>query len=659
MKANLIERRLLEMQRMLSDGLFRVFERLGAMPRPVRQLIVAGTDAVLCVIAVWIAFSLRLGEFYRLEENFLLVAAAALTFWFAIALWRGVYRSIVRFSGSRAMASLGMATILYTVPMVALFMVYSFEGIPRTVALIQPIVFLALMTVSRLAIRFIVIDIVGGRRAASERRVVAIYGAGSAGQQLATSLRHEPHVRVAAFIDDDVRLAGQQLDGITVHPPAMLEPLLNGQQVDEVLLALPSASRSRRKAIIEALQHYPVAVRSLPSMGNLIDGEVSVSDLRDVSIDDLLGREPVRPNELLMGKTIAGKRVMVTGAGGSIGSELCRQILRARPAELILFERSEYALYAIETELAAAAETLDVPVPITPVLGDLGNLASVHRIFEKCRPQTVFHAAAYKHVPLVESNPIAGLRNNIFGTLHACLAAEAIGVANFVLISTDKAVRPTNVMGASKRVCELILQARAQLHAGGPGTVMTMVRFGNVLGSSGSVVPRFQRQIREGGPVTLTHRDVTRYFMTIPEAAQLVIQAGAMAKGGEVFVLDMGEPVRILDLAKSMINLSGMTVCDEANPDGDIEIREVGLRPGEKLYEELLIGDNPEPTVHERIRRANEAMIGWEELERTLEEMAVTLDRGDSTQAVFILSGLVPEYHANQSSGVDFAPAAS
>lgn len=647
MKLDLFSERTSMLQRVLANTIVSSVGQLGALPRRARQLIVAVIDGVLCAIAVWMAFSLRLGEFYRVETNILLVTAAALVLWYSIASWRGVYRSIIRFSGARAMFGLGTAVVIYTIPMAVLFLANGFAGIPRTVALIQPIIFLALMAVSRLTIRFVLIDIVNGHYADTTRRIVAIYGAGSAGQQLALSLRHEPHVRLAAFIDDDVRLAGQQLDGVTVHPSTKLDVLLDSNGIDEVLLALPSASRSRRKAIIEALQRHPVAVRSLPSVGNLIDGEVSVSDLRDVSIDDLLGRDPVRPNELLIGRTVTGKRVMVTGAGGSIGGELCRQILRSRPAELILLERSEYALYAIGVELEALAESLDVGVPIMPVLGDVGDRDSVRRIFEKCQPETVFHAAAYKHVPLVESNPIAGLRNNIFGTLNACLAAEECSVRHFVLISTDKAVRPTNVMGASKRVCELILQARAQLHGlKRDRTIFTMVRFGNVLGSSGSVVPRFQRQIREGGPVTLTHRDVTRYFMTIPEAAQLVIQAGAMAKGGEVFVLDMGEPVRILDLARSMIHLSGMTVRDELNPEGDIEVCEIGLRPGEKLYEELLIGDNPEPTVHERIRRANEAMISWGSLQTALDSMSLLLSRGDSAGATLLLQELVPEYQS-------------
>ncbi len=647
MKLDLFSERTSMLQRVLGNMIVSSVGWLGALPRRTRQFVVAAIDGVLCSIAVWMAFSLRLGEFYRVETNILLVTAAALVLWYPIASWRGVYRSIIRFSGARAMFGLGMAVVIYTTPMTVLFLANGFAGIPRTIALIQPIIFLALMAISRLTIRFVLIDIVNGHYADTARRVVAIYGAGSAGQQLALSLRHEPQVRLAAFIDDDVRLAGQQLDGVTVHPSTKLDSLLDSNDIDEVLLALPSASRARRKAIIQALQKHPVAVRSLPSVGNLIDGKVSVSDLRDVSIDDLLGRDPVRPNELLIGKTVTGKHVMVTGAGGSIGSELCRQILRSRPAELILLERSEYALYAIGVELEALAESLDVSVPIMPVLGDVGDRDAVRRIFEKCQPETVFHAAAYKHVPLVESNPVAGLRNNIFGTLNACLAAEECGVRNFVLISTDKAVRPTNVMGASKRVCELILQARAQLHGlKRDRTIFTMVRFGNVLGSSGSVVPRFQRQIREGGPVTLTHRDVTRYFMTIPEAAQLVIQAGAMAKGGEVFVLDMGEPVRILDLARSMIHLSGMTVRDELNPEGDIEICEIGLRPGEKLYEELLIGDNPEPTVHERIRRANEVMISWGSLQTTLDSMSLLLSCGDSAGATLLLQELVPEYQS-------------
>jgi len=646
MKSSLFQRGPLMLRQELSNSIVSAFGRIAAMPRRIRQLIVALTDGILCLVAVWIAFSLRLGEFYRVETSFLLVCGAALALWYPIAVWRGIYRSIIRFSGARAMSRLGTAVMAYTIPMSALFLANSFAGIPRTVALIQPIIFLALMAVSRLAIRFVLIDIVNGYYSNSTRRAVAIYGAGSAGQQLALSLRHEAHVRVVAFIDDDLRLGGQQLDGITVHPSTRLNALLGSGEIDEVLLALPSTTRSRRKSIIEALQKHRIAVRSLPSVGNLIDGKVSFSDLRDVSIDDLLGRDPVHPNELLIGKTIAGKRVMVTGAGGSIGSELCRQILRARPAQILLLERSEYALYDIRSELEALADASDIPVLIEPILGDVCDRHAMQRIFEHTCPDTVFHAAAYKHVPLVESNPLAGLRNNIFGTLNACIAAEEAQVQHFVLISTDKAVRPTNIMGASKRICELVLQARAELRGKERGqTIFSMVRFGNVLGSSGSVVPRFQRQIREGGPITLTHREITRYFMTIPEAAQLVIQAGAMAKGGEVFVLDMGEPVRIADLARSMVHLSGLTVRDSDNPEGDIEIIETGLRPGEKLYEELLIDNNPEQTKHPRIFRAREGMWSWPDLERELMRLEnIARERGDAHEAVGIVSRLVPEY---------------
>jgi FlaA1/EpsC-like NDP-sugar epimerase len=343
-----------------------------------------------------------------------------------------------------------------------------------------------------------------------------------------------------------------------------------------------------------------------------------------------------------MSRNVAGKKVLVSGAGGSIGSELCRQILASRPRQLILVEQSEFALYAIDDELKAVATELGVDtVEIIPELGNVADRQTASRVYARWKPDTVFHAAAYKHVPLVEANPVAGLRNNIFGTLYSSLAAEAAGVGTFILISTDKAVRPTNVMGASKRICELVLQARAAQKS---STVFTMVRFGNVLGSSGSVVPRFMAQIESGGPVTLTHKDVTRYFMTIPEAAQLVIQAGAMAKGGEVFVLDMGQPVRIVDLAASMIRLSGLSVRDEANPDGDIEIREIGMRPGEKLYEELLIGQTPQPTTHERIIRASETMIAWPDLISQLDRLAKLLDAGDSAAALEIMRALVPEY---------------
>jgi FlaA1/EpsC-like NDP-sugar epimerase len=448
---------------------------------------------------------------------------------------------------------------------------------------------------------------------------------------------------LVAFFDDDSRLHGQLLDGIPVYHAQALDAQIEDLQLDEVLLAIPSASRARRREIVEGLSGQNVHVRALPSVGSIIDGEISVSDLREVEVDELLGRDPVAPNALLLGRTISGKRVMVTGAGGSIGSELCRQILSCRPQQLVLVEQSELALYLIERELSQLLSSSGLDTVIVPQLCDVADAGSAHRIFSRYRPETVFHAAAYKHVPLVEMNPIAGLRNNVMGTLNCSLAAEMVGVAKFILISTDKAVRPTNVMGASKRICELILQARAHDRS---KTIFTMVRFGNVLGSSGSVVPLFKEQISRGGPVTLTDRRVTRYFMTIPEASQLVIQAGAMAKGGEVFVLDMGQPILIHDLAVAMIQLCGLTVRSSDNPHGDIEISEVGLRPGEKLYEELLIGDDPKPTSHQRIIQSHESMLEWSLLKQQLAALASALEAGDAASVLAIMAELVPEYRS-------------
>ena len=610
-------------------------------PRVQRQMMAVAIDGFLCVAAVWIAFSLRLGVWDLVSLPIGTFTAFALALWYPIAMKAGVYRSLIRFSGARTIADLGLACGLLTIPLFIVCVVFRLPDVPRTLCVLHPMIFLLLLAASRAGIRFALLDLL--KVVAADVRRVVVYGAGRAGQQLALSLRHEPQVHLVGFVDDDLRLDGQRLDGVPVFGANRLHDLLEDTDVDEVLLAIPSASRARRREIIETLQDEEVYVRSLPNLTSEIEGRITVSALHEIQIDELLGREPVAPNELLMGKTIVGKTVLVSGAGGSIGSELCRQIIHCRPARLILLEQSEYGLYAIEQELSELMREMGITVPIIPEMANVSERSSMHRVYSHYRPETVFHAAAYKHVPLVEANPISGLRNNIMGTLHSVEAAEEAGVANFTLISTDKAVRPTNIMGASKRVCELILQARAAQP--GVNTIFSMVRFGNVLGSSGSVVPRFKAQIAAGGPVTLTHREITRYFMTIPEASQLVIQASAMAKGGEVFVLDMGEPVRIADLARSMIRLSGLSVRDADNPDGDIEIVETGLRPGEKLYEELLIGDNPEPTNHPRIMRAREKLWPWKKLEQELKSLDATIrSSGDSTSAMRVVSRLVPEY---------------
>ena len=631
---------------------------LSNLDRRAKRLIVVSVDAVLCVLAVWIAFSLRLGEWDLWSRGIGVAIVAALIVWFPIAARGGVYRAIFRIAGAGAMITLARAVALMTLAMVALFMIVGVTGVPRTIAIIQPMIFFLLMVMCRIVLRYLLIDLRGQRAAQGMRRRALIYGAGSAGQQLASSMRMEPTMALAGFVDDDPLLDGHRIDLAKISHTRHLADLIAEHGVTDILLAMPSIGRARRQFIVEQLQAFPVHVRTLPGMIDMVDGSVSISDLREVDIADLLGRDPVAPEPDLMQRTITGKVVMVTGAGGSIGSELCRQILPMKPARLILVEHSEYGLYAIDRELnGAIADGGDAAdIELVPELVNVANAEMVGRVMTRWRPHTVFHAAAYKHVPLVEANVISGARNNVFGTLHAAEAAERVGVEHFILISTDKAVRPTNVMGATKRVCELVLQARA---ATAGKTRFAMVRFGNVLGSSGSVVPLFAQQIRDGGPVTVTHRDVTRYFMTIAEAAQLVIQAGAMAEGGEVYVLDMGKPVKIVDFAVSMIRLSGLTVRDAANPDGDIEIAEVGLRPGEKLYEELLIGDDPQPTRHERIMRATERMIAPAVLAETIDRLDRALACGDRAAVLALLLELVPEYQCGAAPDAENAAAST
>ncbi|KRC81709.1 polysaccharide biosynthesis protein [Sphingomonas sp. Root241] len=623
----------------------RAIQRLVNLGRPTKFVLLVALDALLCIAAVWISFSLRLGEWRLWSPPMGAFGLVAIGLWLPIFLIRGIYRSIVRYIGSRTMMRIGSSCALMTVGLVAVFGVTSVEGVPRTVSVIHPLVFGLLLMLSRVTIRYILFDLLHQRNRVGPQSRVLIFGAGSAGRQLAASLRHEPTMMLHGFIDDDLRLDGQHLDGVRIYGSNRIGAWLVRLEIDTILLAIPNLPRSQRERIVRSFEGYKVRVLTLPNVLQIVDGKISLDDLRQIEIEDLLGRDPVPPNHLLLHRKVKGKSVMVTGAGGSIGSELCRQIMALNPTTIILVEMTEHALYSIEAELRHARDNGLVP-ETTRIVAELGNVADADvadRLFARWKPDTTFHAAAYKHVPLVEENVLAGLWNNVFSTLHCALAAERAGVQNFILISTDKAVRPTNIMGATKRICELVLQALA---ARGSSTRFTMVRFGNVLGSSGSVVPRFQQQIRSGGPVTLTHRDVTRYFMTIPEAAQLVIQAGAMSTGGEVFVLDMGEPVRIYDLARTMISLSGLSVRDADHPDGDIEILEVGLRPGEKLYEELLIGDQPRATPHPRIMQAREDHLPWHALEAQLTLLREAVRGGNRKNAIAILKHLVPEYAA-------------
>lgn len=619
------------------------------LPRAVKRLVALSVDASVCVLTVWLAFYLRLGEFVTLAGAPLWAVAAALVFALPLFIVFGLYRAIFRFSGWPALMTVAQAIAVYSLIYVTIFTAVGVDGVPRTVGLIQPLLLLLIVGGSRAFARYWLGGLYQGQLRVGNTAKVLIYGAGNAGRQLAAAIGNTSPMKVVGFLDDDARLQGRVLNGLPIYRPQDLGALVQSLSISDVLLALPTISRKRRNEILNEMLQARVSVRTLPSVAELVEGKVSTLDLRELDIEDLLGRDPVEPDSVLLSKNIKNKTVLVTGAGGSIGSELCRQIIHAKPKTLLLVDQSEFALYAIHQELSTLAETQSIQ--LIPLLGSIQDQSRVETIFSTWRPATIFHAAAYKHVPLVEHNPVEGIKNNVFGTLAIAQAAVKYEVENFVLISTDKAVRPTNIMGASKRLAEMVLQAMDSESAKAKVAALTkfsMVRFGNVLGSSGSVVPKFRRQIRDGGPITLTHKEIARYFMTIPEAAQLVIQAGAMAEGGDVFVLDMGQPVKIMDLARRMIELSGLVVKDEEEPDGDIEIEIIGLRPGEKLYEELLIGDNPIPTNHQRIMKARESVLPWPILMSKLSDLDIALQKQDNETIRLILTELVTGYTASK-----------
>lgn len=617
-----------------------VNQRLIALPRFSKQALAITLDAGLCALTVWLAWCLRLEQWGLFGPMQIWATAAAWAIGLPVFWYGGLYDTVFRYAGWNSVFSLVRAMLIYALVYALIFTVMQVPGIPRSIGIIQPLLMLVALGASRIGVRVAL----GGLYREIAHRMnapnVLIYGAGSAGQQLAASMLHMVNERLVGYIDDDPSLQGRILNGIPVYAPANLTHVVKQGRVHDVLMAIPSASRERRKQIVESLQCYPIHVRTLPGMDELVRRGVSTNDIQDLDITDLLGREPVAPDEPLMSSHLHGKIVLITGAGGSIGSELCRQILRWGPHTMLLLELNEFALYKINQELQASETT--GKTAIYSLQGSVQDMERIDEILATWKPDIIYHAAAYKHVPLVERNPVPGLTNNVWGTLVCARAAMHYGVERFVLVSTDKAVRPTNVMGASKRLAELVLQAQAARHVG--HTCFTMVRFGNVLGSSGSVVPLFRRQILDGGPITLTHPDITRFFMTIPEASQLVIQAGAMAKGGEVFVLDMGEPVRIHDLACKMVRLSGRHIRDENTPWGDIEIKITGLRPGEKLYEELLIGKNTEPTAHPRILKAHEDFIPWPQLKKSLEILATQMHKRDHREIRFTLLDLVSDY---------------
>lgn len=618
-------------------GLETFLQPILSLPRVAKRIIVFSNDLCLCVLTVWLAYYLRLGEFVTISDKALFAAVGSMTIAMPIFVIFGLYRAIFRYTGWPALLTVARAILIYGLIYASIFTAIGVQGIPRTIGIIQPILLLLFLGASRLMARFWFGVEEKSQTNKGSRSKTLIYGAGKAGRQLAAAISNNNEMQVSGFLDDDERLHGHVLNGLPIYNPADLTALTETLSLSDVLLALPSVNRKRRQSIISQMRDAQVSVRTLPSVSDLAQGRVTISDIHDLDVDDLLGREPIEPDRHLLTKLITQKTIMVTGAGGSIGGELCRQILELKPDKLLMFEQSEFGLYNIQEQLV----NKETSVTLIPLLGSVQDEDRLEKVMSAWKPHTVYHAAAYKHVPLVEHNLTEGVKNNVLGTLNTARAALSHSVENFVLISTDKAVRPTNIMGASKRLSEIILQALA---AENESVNFSMVRFGNVLDSSGSVVPKFRQQIKNGGPVTITHPDITRYFMTIPEAAQLVIQAGAMAKGGDVFVLDMGEPVKIMELANRMIELSGLTIKNDENPEGDIAIEISGLRPGEKLYEELLIGGNAKPTLHSRIMKANEGYIPWKKLKVELSVLKTALNASDINTVQTMLSKVVAEY---------------
>jgi FlaA1/EpsC-like NDP-sugar epimerase len=590
-------------------------------------------DYCVLVAILLASFSMRLGYWYFPQTSLVILAIFVMPIIASFIFIRfGLYRAVTRYVGFQALWSITQAVSLYALVCGVIGFMVSSEGFPRSIIFINWALSLLAIGGLRIAARWFLM-----KSAVNSKRVL-VYGAGDAGIQLVSALSQSSVYKPVAFLDDLKEMHGTHIYGLDIYPANNVGEVIKKLKVEEVLIAMPSASRAKRFKIIISLEQYPVQVRMLPSVTDLAGGKVSVNDLHQVSIDDLLGRDVVMANKKLLNKNITNKNIVVTGAGGSVGSELCTQIVSLKPKVLILYEMSELALYEIEKKLLSDC---DEQIDIYPILGSVNNSERLKRVFKQFNVHTIYHAAAYKHVPMVEFNNSEGIHNNIFGTLSCAEAAIEMGVETFVLISTDKAVRPTNTMGATKRIAELVLQA---LSSNQSETKFTMVRFGNVLDSSGSVIPLFKKQIKEGGPVTVTHKDVIRYFMTIFEAVELVIQAGAMGTGGDVFVLDMGDPVSIDELARKMIKLSGLMVKDESNPDGDIEIQYVGLRSGEKLYEELLVGDNTSKTDNPLIMRAEEDMLPWEELQPTLDCLRHEIKGFNQKKIRKLLVKLVPEF---------------
>jgi len=612
------------------------------LPRFAKKIIAIIVDLNLCVLCTWFAFYLRLDEFILIRGAGLTAAMVSVAFALPVFWLLGLYRTIFRYSGLSIMFSVSIALLVYGFLYFSVFGVYGLKDIPRSIGILQPMLLFFAVVSSRLFVKYIF----GSNYLFKDKfkflKKILIYGAGSAGRQLVSALANSNELKVVGFLDDDDRLHGQVLQGHEIYSPLKIADLIESKEAQLVLLALPSISKPRRNEILKNLSNYSLQVQTLPTVTDIIHGRVSLSDVKDLDVDDILNRDQVLPNTELLSKNITSKIVLVTGAGGSIGSELSRQIVKQNPEKLLLLEINEFALYKIYEELKIANNNLR----IIPLLVNAQDQNKINEIFKTFKVDTIYHAAAYKHVPLVEENISESVKNNVFVTLAVVKAALSQSVENFVLISSDKAVRPTNIMGASKRLAELCVQGLYQ-NTKNNKTKMSIVRFGNVLESSGSVIPKFKKQIKDGGPITLTHPDVTRYFMTLTEASQLVIQSGAMSEDCAVFVLDMGESVKIKDLIFRIVKLSGLSVKDENNKEGDIEIKIIGLRPGEKLYEELLLGDNPQKTEHPKIQKTQDPFIPFNQLEVDLNNLKTLLDHNKVFEVKELLTKIVKTYQSN------------
>jgi len=637
---------------------YKISNLILSLPKFVKHTLILLTDIFLCFFTVWFSFYLRLDKFLEIKNE--VVWAALISVAIAIPLFFifKLYKTVFRYSGLEIVSSILPAFLVYAIIYFSIITLYGIDGVSRTIGIIQPFIFFLIFIATRLLISYLLVVFPEDNKKFKNVTKALIYGAGNSGSQLVTALNKSSEIKVVGFLDDDNQLNGRFLNGIKIFSTTDIKNLVKSKGVTHILLATPSANRDERKNIINKINQSKtnVLIKTLPSVLDIVEGKVTISDIRDLYIDDILGREQVEPHTSLLIKNIKNKIVLVTGAGGSIGQEICRQIIQNGPQTIILLDNNEFSLYLVLAEIETIKKNLNLEkISIISLLGSVQDESFLSELMNNYKPNTVYHAAAYKHVPLVEKNIIEGIKNNVFGTITVLECAIRNKVSDFVLVSTDKAVRPTNIMGASKRLAELCAQGIRD-NSKNIETQVSIVRFGNVLGSSGSVIPKFKKQIKNGGPITLTHPEVTRYFMTIPEAAQLVIQAGAMSKGNDLFVLDMGKPIKIVDLIAQVVKLSGLTIKDIDNPSGDIEVLITGLRSGEKLFEELLLGEKLEQTSHSKILKAQDPFFSWDIIKADIEELKNLTKQDQIDEVIKILKKLVTGFKPSNQVLENFIP---